>query len=274
MKKVIINADDLGYHNSVNQGIFEAFRQGVVSSASLMANGEAFLNAVEQLQTYPLPIGIHFNLTSGIPLSSSHKIPTLLNNNGYFYSKWQFARRFLLNKISIKHISIELQQQFQRCLNVGLQPDHFDSHHHIHLIPSIAQALFQITNQKIKAYRSVSNPLKITWKSPLAAFEQGILSQLPYKQYSENVCTPDYYTGMELLYVPDKQTMLLQLLKHLRHGITEIMCHPGYPDDEYSSVYQQGRFQELKALTSFKLKNEIERQSINLISFKDIQSAI
>jgi chitin disaccharide deacetylase len=47
VKNLIVNADDLGWTEGVNRGIAEAHRNGIVTSASLLANGAAFTGAVE-----------------------------------------------------------------------------------------------------------------------------------------------------------------------------------------------------------------------------------
>jgi len=46
-QNLIVNADDLGWTAGVNRGIAEAHRNGIVTSASLLANGEAFAEAAE-----------------------------------------------------------------------------------------------------------------------------------------------------------------------------------------------------------------------------------
>ena len=42
MKQLIINGDDLGVCEATNLAIAEAFTNGILTSASLMANGPAF----------------------------------------------------------------------------------------------------------------------------------------------------------------------------------------------------------------------------------------
>jgi predicted glycoside hydrolase/deacetylase ChbG (UPF0249 family) len=38
LRRLIVNADDLGYDPAVNEGIVQAMRSGVVTSATLMVN--------------------------------------------------------------------------------------------------------------------------------------------------------------------------------------------------------------------------------------------
>ena len=60
MRRLIINADDFGFTAGVNRAIVEAHSRGVVTSATLMANGPAFAEAAGLAKTVPkLSIGCH-----------------------------------------------------------------------------------------------------------------------------------------------------------------------------------------------------------------------
>src|SRR6266699_3551266 len=83
MRQLIVNADDFGLTCEVNRGILDAHRNGIVTSATLMANGEAFDAAVEMARQAPhLSVAIHLNLTQGIPVSPANAIPTLVDKRG------------------------------------------------------------------------------------------------------------------------------------------------------------------------------------------------
>jgi predicted glycoside hydrolase/deacetylase ChbG (UPF0249 family) len=83
MKKLIVTADDFGLTEKINQGILEAHRRGIVTSASLMANGSAFDDAVARLKEAPrLGIGAHLNLTEGASLSRPSLVSSLVDRDG------------------------------------------------------------------------------------------------------------------------------------------------------------------------------------------------
>ena len=76
MKRLIVNADDLGYTWGVNRAIVEACRSGVVTSTSLLANGAAFEDAVETARAEPrLDVGCHWNFVEGKPVSPPERVP-------------------------------------------------------------------------------------------------------------------------------------------------------------------------------------------------------
>jgi predicted glycoside hydrolase/deacetylase ChbG (UPF0249 family) len=80
VKNLIVNADDLGWTEGINRGIAEAHRNGIVTSASLLANGAAFASAVEMARHTPgLGVGVHLNLSEGAPVSGPGAVPRLVN---------------------------------------------------------------------------------------------------------------------------------------------------------------------------------------------------
>ena len=87
MKQLIVNADDFGYTAGINRAIVDAHRTGIVTSTSLMANGTAFRDAVEQARRTPgLDVGCHLNLVEGVPVCPPDEIPHLVGSNGKFYN--------------------------------------------------------------------------------------------------------------------------------------------------------------------------------------------
>src|SRR5947209_19016921 len=84
-KNLIVNADDLGWTAGVNRGIAEAHRRGIVTSASLLANGSSFDEAVALAQTTPaLGVGVHLNLSDGTPIAKPEIVATMLSAAGVF----------------------------------------------------------------------------------------------------------------------------------------------------------------------------------------------
>ena len=72
MRRLIINADDFGLTPGVNRGIIQAHHRGIVTSATLMANGSAFETAAEAARTESnLGVGCHVVLLDGKPVSPS-----------------------------------------------------------------------------------------------------------------------------------------------------------------------------------------------------------
>ncbi len=120
MKKLIVNADDLGYSKGVNEGIIKAYRDGIVTSTSLMVKGKAALQAVELVkQTPQLGLGLHFQI-------EDNDFQFLFQTKKVIAAVFtQKTKREFLNQIEI----------FKRL--TGKMPDHIDGHHHVHRMPII-----------------------------------------------------------------------------------------------------------------------------------------
>src|SRR5262249_23262204 len=80
---IIINADDLGLHEAVNEGIIRAHQDGVVTSASIIACGRAFNDALIRCKSCPgLDLGVHLTLVEERPLAPMEKVPSLVDEDG------------------------------------------------------------------------------------------------------------------------------------------------------------------------------------------------
>ena len=87
-KKLIVNADDLGIHYSVNEAVEQAFFDGILTSTSLIAGGHAYTDAVTKIRKMNrLGVGVHLTLVGDIKsVCSSHEVPSLTWEHGVFLS--------------------------------------------------------------------------------------------------------------------------------------------------------------------------------------------
>jgi len=125
--KLIVNADDFAYSHSVSKGIIEAYKNGIVTSTTMMVTMPAAeASAKLALENPGLGVGIHLVLTAGRPLIQNLK--TLIREDG------TFMRPNVLpdTDIDINEVEREYRAQLERFLSFGLKPTHFDSHHHMH----------------------------------------------------------------------------------------------------------------------------------------------
>lgn len=86
MVSLIVHADDFGLSEKVNEGIIRAHIEGILTSTSIIACGNAFDQAVDLSKAnFSLDVGIHLTLIEERPLLSPMDIPSLVLENGYFY---------------------------------------------------------------------------------------------------------------------------------------------------------------------------------------------
>src|SRR5689334_4936420 len=129
-KLLIVHADDVGVTHSVNAATIKALDSGLVNSASIMVPCPWFPEIADYARAHPeIDFGLHLTLTSERvyyrwgPVASKDKVPSLVDENGYFHHDWATAA-----KINPKEVELELRAQIERAYAMGVRPTHFDSH--------------------------------------------------------------------------------------------------------------------------------------------------
>lgn len=290
MKNLIVNADDLGWTDGVNRGILDAFRRGIVTSTSLLANGAAYAEAVKSAKSAPrLGVGVHLNLSDGAPTADRESVTSLLNDDGLFADGpesllWKRARRGLI----LDEVEEEWDAQIQKVRDAGIRPTHLDGHKHVHMLPGLFEIALRLAKKHgIEAIRvsleesSLRSALAsgsqhragIVMKQGVQARGLKLLARDARRQATRmSIATADYFCGIA-------QTGELtldgveQLLKNLPEGTTELMCHPGYTDETLQKTatrLQASRQKELEILTNTRIRKLVASQGIRLIDYGSV----
>ena len=101
---LVINADDFGYCDQRNHGIVESFKNGVVSSATLLVNAVMASEAVQLSRQYGIPLGLHLNLTEGYPMKTRYS--SLTSENGLFRGKFGFREAIKRGEIDLDEVFV------------------------------------------------------------------------------------------------------------------------------------------------------------------------
>lgn len=280
MKLLIVNGDDFGLTQGVNRAIIDAHTQGILTSATLMANMHAFDDAVRLAkENSSLGVGLHFNITQGKPVAESSRVPSLLNREGEFLgTSTALFRRALIGRLRIKEVEIELQAQIEKVQNAGLQLTHIDSHKHAHILPTVFEAISQIApDYGIHAIRLPREGWRTGEVKTLKLLKQGIvalgLSQLSRMNAATlrraNLNSTDAFFGIRQTGFWSK-AWLLKLIENLPEGVSELMCHPGYEDGELGQIktrLRESRLQELSLLTDREVIEALHGGRIQAINF-------
>lgn len=277
MISLIINADDLGINPERDRGIIEAFENGIVSSATMIANGLSFGTATALAKAAGLAIGIHLNLSDGVTLSGP--IKGLTDQSQRLPGKILLRRYLLGEQQDLAGIQRELAAQIEKVMATGLQPTHIDGHQHCHIYPALTKMVIALARQYgLDAIRSVSPAGRWNTQDPagLLAEDLTIFEKLG-KQAHEAMVTAGIRTtqgllGLQQLHSLDTKA-LCTLLAELPDGIWELMTHPGYPYPQGSAFEGGQRQTELKALCSMEAKTVIEQHNIRLCTFGDLPCA-
>lgn len=161
MGQIIINADDFGYTESCTNAIAEAFTDKMISSTTAMANSD-YIEEASRLAAengFLDKVGIHINLTYGIPLTEKIKRDPFFCNDGKFHNKIDRHKR--LTKEQVEEVKDEVNAQIKRLKDMGFALTHADSHHHIHnaifVLQPIVACLSDAGITKIRLHRNIGN---------------------------------------------------------------------------------------------------------------------
>jgi chitin disaccharide deacetylase len=286
MMDLIVNGDDFGLTRGVNAGIIQAFREGILTSATLMANGPAFEDAVELGRANPqLGVGIHLCLVSGPAVASAKDIPALADRDGQLpKTLFVLLTRLSGGWIPTRQIEREFRAQIQRVLDAGIRPSHLDTHKHTHTHPRVMEALGRVANEF--GIRNVRKPFEdfrtalgshtdghTNTRQVISAVAAGTaapLFRLLVRSYG--LRTPDHFFGLTTTgRLSSKE--LLQVLELLPPGTSELMCHPGVCDEElekYPTRLKRERQIELEALTDPDVRRAAEKRGIRLICYEEL----
>ncbi len=278
MNRVIINADDFGIHEEVNKAVIDAHEHGVLTSASLLAQGPAFDDAVEQARLHPqLGIGVHLCLVGSLPpVLSPREVPTLAGSDGLMPENYgQFIKRMWTGAVNFSHIYDELNAQIEKIVSTGLSVTHVDSHQHLHMLPpvwKIVQALMKKHGiHRLRVPRE-SYAFKVMSASPVRIAGRDGLTFLAKKAMADvrrlKFTTADYFWGMV-----DGGNMneknLARILQMIPFGVHEIMMHPGRSTAVLSQAFSWGYHweEELQALVSPQIRQIGEKKRIEFIHY-------
>ncbi|TDT51901.1 chitin disaccharide deacetylase [Fonticella tunisiensis] len=233
--KLIVNADDFGYSKGVNLGVIEAFKNGVVTSTTMMTNMPGAEHAASLAKENPgLGVGIHLVLTMGKPVRND--VPSLVDENGRFH-----RLKDMTDKIKVEDVEREFEAQIERFLSFGLTPTHLDSHHHVHTQKKILPVVMKLAekyNLPVRAYNNIVN-------------------HFIHEFYGDGLTV-------------DTLKTLLDAARDFE--VVELMCHPAFVDKDVlsGSSYNLQRANELSVLTDPSLKKALEERGIELINYKAI----
>jgi len=294
VRQLIVNADDFGLTAGVNRAIVETHSGGIVSSATLLANGGAFADAVERARAAPtLSVGCHVVLVDGAPVSEPGAVDTVLAIRSAepdkFHSRLPaVAARAVLGGFDPDQLVEEITAQIRAIQSAGLEVTHIDTHKHTHVFPEILGALVRAA--RICGVPAMRNPFV-----PVAAVNAAQFAGKPrlWKRYGQvrmlrsfvgqfrtkvrraGLATPDGIVGV-VETGSFNPSLLRQALTNLPEGTWELVCHPGYDDADLRATRTrliESRDQERRLLMSAELQTLLEEQRIRLISYREFSGS-
>jgi len=262
----VVNADDFGFTPDVNRGIVEGHRRGILTAATLMANGDAFEDALGWARETPsLDIGCHLVLVGGRSLASGRPLPATVGK--------------LLGAMVRRDLDPyrELAAQVRRILQAGIRASHLDTHKHTHLAPPVLEAVARLSRDFGIPWvrRPFDLPLNALGRATplLTRMTSGALGLLRgrfHRVLERHGCrTTDHFAGFQIT-GRLRAAELAALAGMLPAGSTELMCHPGFCTEALRQArtrLKESREEELRALTAPEVRAAVERNGIELVNY-------
>jgi hypothetical protein len=259
---LIINADDFGMCNSINEAIFRTLKEGVLRSTSLMVPCPWALHAMKFIKDHPdIPFGVHLTVIcdadnySWGPVTSKDKVPNLVDQAGNFYSVEGFPK--FLNQAILDQLEVEFRSQIETMLAAGLKPAHLDWH------ALRLDSRVDIFDLMLRLAKEYGMAFRITGRS----FIQKVQSQgLPTNDY-------DLLDSFSLDPV-NKSARYAQMLHELPTGLSEWAVHPGLDNSELLAMEPDGnhfRQTDFDFLISQEAKDIVKEEGIILFDYRALQ---
>ena len=254
-----------------------AFRDGIVTSASLLVTGSAFEDAVALArQNQELDVGLHLALVEERAVLGPDVLPTLVDETGRLpRTSGEFIRRAILGGINWLEVEREIAAQIALFRETGLRLSHLDSHQHLHIFPPV----FQIVRRLARWVENVwiRNPAGPWRKSPDTAMGRWLqrlglnLTCLAARGLHDGSQPqmPDGLYGFEVGGCLTRRA-LEQMVRKIPDGLYELVCHPGEDDADTRTQYSHWGYrwaEELETLTAPETQVALKKQGIALTSF-------
>ncbi len=282
MKKIITTADDLGIDKETNEAIKECYESGVLTSSCLMAVGEAFDDAVENvIKTHPdLEIGVHLDIIECKALTQNGK-STLTDENGKFNNSYVDMLLKSYDKKFLSEVESEFNAQIEKILSVGIKPTYINTHVHTHSIPNLFKIIcksaekYSIPNVRtqgelpyytkgLKRHTSIRYCLNIIKNILLNTFT--FINKNELKKY--NLKTNKYFLGVLYTGQMDEKTVIAGIERLPENSLAEVICHPSVNPEK------PRHYKEYKGLTSEKLKNFFKSKKAVAVNWQGVQKKI
>jgi predicted glycoside hydrolase/deacetylase ChbG (UPF0249 family) len=250
--KLIVNADDFGYTPGVTRGIVRAHREGIVTATTMMANAPDTAGAAKAARAVKtLDVGVHLVTTYGRPLTPVAQVPSLVDPSGTFP---RLADLLRAGRPDAGEALTEYRAQYRRVRDlIGREPTHLDTHHWVHDMPALEDALLALAKETGAAARTHDGRQRARFRDA-------------------GVRTPDRFVREFQHTGAIHLESLLDILGRVAEegGVIELMCHPAEPDDALlgSSSYAAERGIELETLTDPRVREATARLGIELVDYR------
>lgn len=270
-KLLIVNGDDIGMCHAANVATVAGLREGILTSASLMVPCPWALEAIQMIPG--LDVGVHLTLTAEWktfrwgPLTSEGRDPAngLVDAEGYFWP----ADAPVHEHGNAAAARIEAQAQVEWALARGMNITKLDGHMGVFATHLDYLAIF------VDLARHYRLPLRL--RSPQSYVERGRadLAEIVSAARSD-LLAPDHTAGLPLRDPERLEAHLLDIIRNLKPGVTEMVLHAAAPGEELTAIAPDApaRVEAYRLVTASEAARQlIASEGIKLIGYQELRDA-
>lgn len=264
---MVVTADDFGRSDSICHAVELAFREGLVTDASLMVNASSRDLGLEIARRNPgLGIGVHLAFQDVEPLTNSKFVASLrqLSHSAIF------LRLLFAGSSKIGEVRAEMEAQVKWLVDQGIRPSHINGHNHVHIHPRIRRTVSQLAIKYDIPWKRTPHERNFENVGVARRVQQIALSffcLLTAFVTDHNINIPNQFFGFAV----SGQMKLEHLAKYLAKatsGITEIICHIGLLDDA-PSIDGYLWSSELQTVTTMSKREAEDAFNVNVVGFHE-----
>jgi predicted glycoside hydrolase/deacetylase ChbG (UPF0249 family) len=264
---LIVNADDFGMCHDQNEGVIAGLKDGLFTSSTILVTCPWFEEAAAFARGNPgADLGVHLTLTAEWdsykwgPVSARREVPSLVDERGYL---WQTVAQ-VYQHARLDEAEAELRTQIEKALAAGIDVTHLDSH----------MGTLQLRADYHEIYARLASeyrvPIRLASRRRMRAEGMGaILDQLD----AYGVITPDHLVFNGPPSVGETESYWTNLIRTLKPGVTEVLCHPALARDELKSCARDAfqREADFRYFTSATARRLIADQGVALTGYRQLR---
>ena len=268
-KLLIIHADDAGVSHAEDMATITAFKNGDITSSSIMVPCPWFPEIAAYAKSHPkLDFGIHITLTSEWKnyrwqgISPYNSIPSLIDKKGYFYP----SEKDVANYANPIEVEKEVRAQIKRAISFGVNITHLDSH---------MGSIFQ-TPELFKVYLKLGREFKLPVFIP-----RNMINQYPELKKMiplETILVDNLYMMSDGVNSKNWFKAYKKMIESMPPGLNELIVHLAFANDEMKAITSEHpnfgatwRQRDYNFITSSNFKKLLKDNSIILVNWSQIK---
>jgi len=284
-RRVIVNADDFGLAPAVNEAVERAHREGILTTASLMAGEAGADDAMRRARALPtLRVGLHVVLVHGTPVLAPASIPDLVDAQGQFSKNLAATGvKYFFHPRIRKQLEAEIRAQFARAHAGGIVLDHINAQCHFHLHPTVLGIIIRVAHDYGNPpIRVPYEPFWPSWRANHtragARFANAVLlapwlTLMKARLRAAGIAYNDRVFGLSDVGAMTTERVIA-FTRELSDGVTEVFFHAA--TEHWETMAPELRCyrleEELAALTSREVAAALRAAGAERIAFSDLRA--